>query len=66
MNMNELMINTKAGWFYFETEKDTIESAFRDFEETCYNNRINIDNFWIIRLTLRDSNGNEIGNTDYV
>ena len=63
--MNELMITTRAGHIYFETEKGTAENAFMDFERVCYDNGINIDNFLVMGATLRDSNYNDIDSVDY-
>lgn len=54
--MNELMIKLNgAGWLYFKTDNTTADKALSEFEKTCENARINIDNIDIAYAELRDS-----------
>ncbi len=57
--MNELMIVLKSGggWLYFKTNQIAADKAFTEFEESCENIGINIDNLEFNYAELRDPNG---------
>lgn len=59
--MNELMILLKSGgWMYFKTNQNVADKAFTEFQETCENAGINIDNLEIKLATLRNEESVDI------
>ena len=62
--MNEIMIETKSGWMYFATAKNTARTAFKDFLKSCETNGLNVDNMDFLKITLRDAEGHDIDQMD--
>ena len=51
--MNELAIDTKAGFIYFKTDAETEEEAWDLFVDACYKSEIDICNISILNKELR-------------
>ena len=47
-------------WFYFTTEKSTIDEAIHDLYERLDEIGVNFDNMIFMRAALRDKDGNTI------
>ena len=57
--MNELIVTFEGQqWIYFKTDAQTVDKGLQEFEETCDNAGINLDNMNIFTVTLQDSEGN--------
>ena len=51
--MNELMITLGGNWIYFDTNCDDAEIAYKEFQSTCENVGINVDNIKPDSVVLR-------------
>lgn len=58
--MNELVVFYTVEWLYYKTNCSTIKEAYKEFEDVCNRNGIDISNMVPIEMALRDKNGNNI------
>lgn len=58
--MNELVIFYPVEWLYYRTNCSTIDEAYKEFEDVCNRNGIDISNMVPVEMALRDKNDNDI------